>query len=71
MAIPTGSAHYKDGKVEPLELIESQGLDFHLGNVVKYVVRAHHYRVAGDAQRVVDAVDKAIWYLERWKERNT
>lgn len=39
---PTKSnpAHYQRDGIEPIELIESCGLDFLLGNVVKYVSRA-------------------------------
>ena len=77
MPIEGGSQHYKGGKVEPLELTESQGLGFHLGNVVKYAVRAHYYSTGPFAtensriearEKVVEAVDKAIWYLNRFKE---
>lgn len=65
MAISTGSLHYKKGKIEPLELIEAQELNFHLGNVVKYVVRANYY---APLRLVLESVDKAVWYLLRYKE---
>jgi hypothetical protein len=61
-AITTGSEHYKQGGlVEPLHLIESQKLEFHLANVVKYVVRLQHRRYPPDLR-------KAIWYLERYAQ---
>ncbi len=68
MAIPTGSAHYKRGEVEPLELIEAQDLNFHLGCVVKYAVRAHYYTGTLQPSDALEAVDKAMWYLQRYKE---
>ena len=69
MAIPTGSTHYKDGSIEPLELIEAQRMSFHLGNVVKYAVRAeHHSKRKRTHTQAVEAVEKAIWYLQRYRE---
>jgi len=52
-------AHYNQGKVEVIDAIESWGLDFCLGNVVKYVARAEH-----KGERAKD-LKKALWYLER------
>jgi hypothetical protein len=56
-----GSEHYKQAEIEPIEFIEALGLDFHLGNVVKYVARVRYTRDPGD-------IDQAVWYLKRWKE---
>ena len=54
--------YYKssDNKFEVIDIIEQYGLDFCLGNAVKYICRAgkKHEKVAEDLQ-------KAIWYLER------
>lgn len=55
--------HYTRGPVEVIDIIEGFGLNFHLGNVAKYVLRAGH---KGDA--VVD-LKKAAWYLQREIER--
>jgi hypothetical protein len=67
--IESGSSHYKGGAVEPLELIEAQELGFHLGNVVKYAVRAHFYSKRKKTyNKAIEAVDKAIDYLQRFKE---
>ncbi|MDY2737114.1 DUF3310 domain-containing protein, partial [Intestinibacter sp.] len=33
-------AHYNTGKIEVIDYIEDQDLNFHLGNVVKYISRA-------------------------------
>lgn len=56
--------HYKspDG-LETIDVIESFGLDFNLGNAVKYILRAGK---KGDA---ATDLDKAIWYLRRAMRR--
>jgi hypothetical protein len=51
--------HYKIGGIETIDFIEAKSLNFHLGNVVKYVVRADH---KGDREQ--DLL-KARWYLNR------
>jgi hypothetical protein len=52
--------HY-DGEVEPIDLIESQDLNFHQGNIVKYACR---YPDKGGK----DDIEKLIWYAERLLE---
>lgn len=56
-------AHYNVGKVEVIDAIEAWGLDFCLGNVVKYVARAGH---KGQA---LEDLKKAQWYLARAIQR--
>ena len=51
--------HYKVGGIETIDFIEAKGLDYNLGNVVKYITRADH---KGD--RATD-LQKAQWYLNR------
>lgn len=51
--------HYKTGGVETINFIEAKGLDYHLGNVVKYITRA------GKKDDEVQDLKKARWYLER------
>jgi len=51
--------HYNAGKIEAIDVIEDWRLDFHLGNVVKYVARADH-----KGMRLED-LKKAAWYLQR------
>lgn len=51
--------HYNAGSIEVIDAIEAWGLDFRLGNVVKYVARAAH-----KGQQLAD-LKKARWYLER------
>lgn len=53
------NAHYKQGKVEVIDTIESYNLNFNLGNAVKYICRCN-YKGAK-----VNDLKKAIWYIER------
>ena len=56
--------HYCEGRRhEPIDVIEDWGLDFHLGNAVKYISRAGH---KGDA---VEDLEKAVWYIQREIDR--
>ena len=58
-------SHYAEGRrFEPIDVIEDWGLDFHLGNAVKYISRAGR---KGDAR---EDIEKAVWYLNRWLERD-
>jgi hypothetical protein len=52
-------SHYNQGKIEVIDAIEDWQLEFHEGNVVKYVARAQH-----KGTRVQD-LEKAAWYLNR------
>ena len=59
--------HYTLGKIEVIDFIEDTGLNFNLGNVVKYVARAGHKKSSGksvDAKALED-LKKAQWYLNR------
>jgi hypothetical protein len=53
--------HYggKDNPYEAIKVIEAWGLDFHLGNVTKYISRA------GKKESEVEDLKKALWYLQR------
>ena len=54
--------HYKgDRKFEPIEVIEDWGLNYRLGNALKYIAR--NGRKPGEDAR--EGLKKAIWYLER------
>lgn len=55
-------AHYRgDRKHEPIEVIEDWGLNYRLGNAVKYIAR--NGRKPGEDP--TEGLKKAIWYLER------
>jgi len=51
--------HYKTGGIETIDFIEAKELDYHLGNVIKYVTRAKH------KGNELEDLKKAQWYLER------
>ena len=58
-ADPTNPTYYKQHRIEPIEIIEAYDLSFHLGNVIKYVLRW------GDKNGLTD-LKKARWYLDRF-----
>lgn len=55
---PDPPNHYGLTEIEAIDVIEDWGLDFCLGNVVKYLARYRHKGGMEDLQ-------KARWYLER------
>lgn len=55
--------HYRSGGLEAIDVIEAFNLNFHLGNAVKYILRAGR---KGDTNT---DLGKAKWYLEREIER--
>ena len=57
--------HYNHGKIEVVDFIEDQHLGFHLGNAVKYISRAGRK----DADKTVEDLRKAVWYINRQIQR--
>lgn len=57
--------HYKGNGLEAIDVIESFGLGFHLGNATKYILRAGR-----KTANPVEDIKKAIWYLNRFLEKN-
>lgn len=53
-------AHYNQHNPEVIEIIENYNLGFHLGNAIKYILRAPY---KGDTR---GDLQKAIWYLDRY-----
>jgi len=51
-------AHYKRDNIEAIDVIECFGLNFHLGNVVKYILRH-------EGKDGLQDLKKAAWYLAR------
>lgn len=58
-------SHYTTGKIECIDFIEDKQLGFHLGNTVKYIVRAGKK----DPAKTIEDLEKAAWYLNREIER--
>ena len=52
-------SHYKVGGIETIDFIEAKGLNYNLGNAIKYITRADYK--GSKAQDLA----KAIWYLRR------
>ena len=53
-----GGNHYKDCKIQPVEYIASNSLDFFEGNIVKYITR---HRTKGEGEK---DIQKVIHYAE-------
>ena len=58
-------AHYTSGQIEVIDFIEDKELGFHLGNAVKYISRAGRK----DADRTIEDLQKAVWYINRQIQR--
>ena len=54
----TGPNYYRRGSIQVWDFIRDQGLNFHLGNAIKYICRAGHKE-----SRISD-LSKAIHYLQ-------
>ena len=52
-----GPQYYRRGNVQPWNFIRDQGLNFHLGNAIKYICRAGH------KESKIQDLTKAIHYL--------
>tara|TARA_R100000664_G_C2724909_1_gene117149 strand:- start:358 stop:648 length:291 start_codon:yes stop_codon:yes gene_type:complete len=61
----SGPKYYKRGSIQVWDFIRDQGLNFHLGNVIKYVCRADH------KYDDIDDLEKAIHYLKNEVEFRT
>jgi len=51
--------HYTVGGIETIDFIEAKQLNYHLGQVIKYVTRAEH------KNNFLEDLKKAQWYLNR------
>jgi len=58
-------SHYNTGKIEVIDFIEDQNLNFSRGNALKYLVRAG----VKDKSKEVEYLQKAVWYINREIER--
>ena len=61
----THPSHYTSGKIEVIDFITDQKLDFCLGNVVKYISRAGKKKEIGktDFNKMIEDLEKAQFYL--------
>ena len=51
--------HYTAGGIETIDFIEAKKLNYHLGQVIKYVTRAEY------KNNFLEDLKKAQWYLNR------
>ena len=56
---PISPSHYKQGKIEVIDFLDDQNLNFRLSNAIKYICRSPYKGTQ------VEDLKKAIWYLER------
>tara|TARA_R100000458_G_C8099270_1_gene126629 strand:- start:209 stop:496 length:288 start_codon:yes stop_codon:yes gene_type:complete len=61
----TGPEYYRRGSIQVWDFVRDQELNFHLGNVIKYVCRA------GYKNDDIDDLSKAIHYLSNEIEFRT
>ena len=52
-------SHYNKGKIEVVDFIWDQKLNFDRGNAVKYLCRAG----SKDPEKEIQDLEKAIWYI--------
>ena len=53
-----GPSYYQRGSCDVWDFVREQGLNFHLGNAIKYIARAGH------KDSKIQDLEKAIHYLE-------
>ena len=58
-------SYYNSNGIEAIDVIDAFGLNFNLGNSIKYILRAG--RKSGEDTEVT--LQKAVWYLEHEIER--
>ncbi len=54
-----GPSYYQRGSCDVWDFIRENGLNFHLGNAIKYIARAGH-----KTKNKIEDIEKAIHYLE-------
>lgn len=55
-----GGSHYKDCKIQPIEFIHANSLDFFQGNIVKYAARHKTKNGVEDLKKVIHYAELAI-----------
>lgn len=60
LQIQQGGTHYKDLKIQPIEYIHANGLDFFQGNIVKYATRHKDKNGAQDLRKIIHYAQLAI-----------
>lgn len=58
--VQIGGKHYKELKIQPIEYIQANGLDFFEGNVVKYISRHRYKNGKQDLEKAKHYIDLLI-----------
>lgn len=58
--IQEGGGHYKKLKIQPIEYIHANTLDFFQGNIIKYATRHHDKNGAEDLRKVIHYAQLAL-----------
>lgn len=58
--IQVGGNHYKDLKIQPIEYIHANGLDYFEGNVIKYITRHRNKNGKQDLEKAKHYIDLLI-----------
>ena len=53
MGNQVGGSHYKDQKIQPIEYILKNNLNFCEGNIIKYITRHRHKGKANDIRKII------------------
>lgn len=60
VAAQVDDSHYQQFKIQPINFIQQNNLDFMTGNVIKYVCRAPYKNSKGDLLKARDYLDRMI-----------
>lgn len=55
-----GGNHYKDMKIQPIEYITGNKMDWYQGNIIKYATRHHFKNGAEDLKKVIHYAELAL-----------
>lgn len=58
--VQIGGKHYKELKIQPIEYIHANGLDYFEGNVVKYISRHRYKNGKQDLEKAKHYIDLLI-----------
>lgn len=57
--------HYTQGEMEVITAIEGLGLDYHQGNILKYVSRYRYKNGIEDLRKAKWYIDRLLWIEEQ------
>lgn len=57
-----GGSHYKDKKIQPIDYIKANDLDFCEGSIVKYITRHREKNGAEDIRKIIHYCEFILKY---------